>query len=76
MSSKMEVLALELLSLPASTRGELALRLIHSLDETETHEVDNRLLEEIERRDAEIKSGKATCIPAEEVFRELREEVG
>ena len=73
MSTKMEELALELLSLPASTRGELALRLIRSLDETEAPGVESHWLEEIDRRDAEIRAGKVECVPAEEVLRRARE---
>ena len=73
MSTRMEELALELLSLPAKTRGELALRLIRSLEEEETPEVEGRWLEEIRRRDAEIREGKVECIPAEDVLRRARE---
>lgn len=73
MSTRMEELALELLSLPASARGELALRLIRSLEESETPDVESRWLEEIDRRDAEIRGGKVECVPAEEVLRRARE---
>ncbi len=76
MSTNMERLALELLSLPASSRAELAKRLIASLDEFESPDAGNFWLEEIKRRDAEIAEGKVECIPAEDVFRELRKQFG
>jgi putative addiction module component (TIGR02574 family) len=76
MSTKMERLALELLSLPASSRAELARRLIASLDEFESLDAEEPWLEEIKRRDAEIAEGKVQCIPAEDVFAELRKQFG
>jgi len=76
MSTKMERLALELLSLPASSRAELARRLIASLDEFESLDAEEPWLEEIKRRDSEIAEGKVQCIPAEDVFAELRKEFG
>jgi len=76
MSANVEQLALELLSLPASTRGELALRLIRSLEATETPDAVDSCIEKAKKRSAEITQGKAKCVPAEEVFRKLRDEVG
>lgn len=76
MSTKMEKLALELLSLPASSRAELAKRLIASLDEFDAPDADKSWLEEIKRRDAEISEGKVECAAAEDVFRELRNQFG
>lgn len=73
MSTKMERLALELLSLPASSRAELAMRLISSLDESDSPDSEKLWLEEIKRRDAEIAQGNVECIPAEEVLRRARE---
>jgi putative addiction module component (TIGR02574 family) len=73
MSTDLEKLALELLGLPASSRAELAQRLISSLDESKSPDAEKLWLEEIERRDAEIAQGKVECIPAEEVLRRARE---
>ena len=76
MSTKMEKLALELLGLPASSRAELAKRLIASLDEFDAPDADKSWLQEIRKRDADITEGKVECIPAEDVFRELRQQFG
>jgi len=76
MSTNMERLALELLSLPASSRADLARRLIASLEEFESPDAEKPWLEEIKRRDAEITEGRVQCIPAEDVFAELRKRFG
>ena len=75
MSTKLEKLALELLGLPASSRAQLAKQLIASLDESESPDAKKLWLEEIKRRDAEITEGKVKCVPADEVFRQVREEL-
>jgi len=74
--TQMERLALELLALPTKSRAELAHRLIRSLDDEHSPDAEDEWLEEIKRRDAEIREGKAKCVPAEEVFRRLKDEVG
>ena len=76
MSTKMESLLVELLGLPASSRAMLAKQLLTSLKEDGPPELEGRWIEVIKRRVAEIDEGKVECIPAEEVFRELREELG
>ncbi|NQU26403.1 MAG: addiction module protein [Candidatus Nealsonbacteria bacterium] len=76
MSTKMESLLVELLGLPASSRATLAKQLLASLEEDELPDVQSRWMEVAKRRIAEINEGKVECIPAEEVFRELREELG
>lgn len=75
MSTDLERLAIELLGLPASSRAKLAKQLIASLDETESPDAQDRWIEVAKRRAAEIAEGKVECIPAEDVFRELREEL-
>lgn len=59
------------LSLPASERADLAGSLIESLDETQDEAVAAAWGEEVERRMADIDSGKAKMIPWEEVREEL-----
>jgi Putative addiction module component len=44
---------------------------IRRLSAAEKEEVLRTLLEEVERRAAEIESGQVQCVPAEEVFRQL-----
>jgi putative addiction module component (TIGR02574 family) len=60
------------LRLPRKERARLAQRLISSLDSTAGADVGKLWLEEAERRLGELKSGKATGIPAEKVVRKAR----
>jgi putative addiction module component (TIGR02574 family) len=76
MSTQLERLAVELLGLPASSRALLAKKLIESLDETETPDSEALWIEVAKRRAKELEDGVVQGIPAEEVFRKLREEVG
>lgn len=67
----------QLRQLPKEGRAELACFLLSSLDdepltEEEQCEVDEAWEKEIARRVAEIESGKAKMIPAEEVFARMR----
>ena len=74
MSARLEELALELLGLPTKSRAILAQKLLESLDEEESPDAEQRWMEEIRRRCAEIDEGKVEGVPAEVVFQELREE--
>lgn len=58
------------LQLPPSERARLAQRLIDSLDDA--GEVEQAWTEEAARRDEELCSGRATAVPAEQVFAEAR----
>jgi putative addiction module component (TIGR02574 family) len=60
------------LKLPARSRARLAERLIMSLEETEDPQAERKWLIEIERRSVELKSGKATGVPAAKVFKKAR----
>lgn len=65
----------EALDLPVRERARLAQRLIASLDEDveeDQEEVERAWEEELRRRVAEVESGTAELIPAEEVFAEIR----
>ena len=73
MSTDLEELAVELLHLPAKSRALLAERLLESLDEEASPDAERLWMAEIRRRCAEIAAGKVEGVPAEEVFRELRQ---
>ena len=75
MSTQIERLAIELLSLPTPSRSLLVKQLISSLEETEAPEVSDAWLKEIERRDVEVSEGKVQCVPVEDVLRRARERV-
>ena len=64
----------ELLRLPAAERARLAEKLIASLDEDS--EVEAAWIEEVRRRDDELKSGTVAAIPAEDALRSLRARFG
>ena len=70
MRTAAEDLERAVLSLPAGDRARLAKRLIESLDQDP--EVETAWEKEIARRVAQIESGEATLIPAEEVFSKAR----
>ena len=55
------------LALDEKRRAELAQQLINSLDEQVDEDIDQAWLEELQRRKDEIKSGKVTPVPGEEV---------
>ena len=60
------------LELNEKQRAELAKRLINSLDEHVDENIEQAWIEEVRRRKEEIKSGKVTPVPGEEVHREAR----
>jgi putative addiction module component (TIGR02574 family) len=75
MTEAAEKLKAELATLPAEDRAELAHFLMESLDEDEKADLDwdAAWTAELERRWKEIESGKEKGVPADEVFRRLRE---
>jgi putative addiction module component (TIGR02574 family) len=60
------------LELNEKQRAALAKRLINSLDEHVDENIDQAWIDEVRRRKVEIKSGKVTTVPAEEIHREAR----
>jgi putative addiction module component (TIGR02574 family) len=66
------------LDLPVDQRVELVERLVHSLEETPfaSPEVEAAWRAEVHRRIDEIDRGEVQLIPAEDVFRKLRERRG
>ncbi len=76
MSTDLGEIALELLGLPAKSRAVLAHKLIESLEEEDSPDTTNQWIEVAKRRAKELDGGTEPGIPAEEVFRQLEEELG
>ena len=72
MSSKIQELENELLSLPPQERAIIAEHIIRSLDDEEDTEVEQLWIAEAERRYKEYKEGKVKARPASLVFKEAR----
>ena len=70
MSSQLEAVEAQALKLAAEERAQLADRLIASL--FEDHEVEEAWAAEVERRIAEIESGRSKMIPAAEAIARAR----
>jgi len=75
MSTDLGEIALELLGLSAKSRAVLAHKLIESLEEEDSPDMTNQWIEVAKRRAKEL-DGAEAGIPAEEVFRQLEEELG
>lgn len=73
MSTEFEQLKEDLLALPVQSRASLAHALIESLDEDYDEDAETLWLDEIKRRDDEIRGGRAVLKPADQVLREARE---
>jgi len=73
MASLAEELSLKARALPPEDRARLAEELLESLHEGKDSEVEAAWDEEIRRRIADIESGNAKLIPADEVFAEIRQ---
>ena len=72
-ASNLEAIAQELLALPRSSRAFLAERLIESIDDDASPEIEDAWGEEISRRIAEYGGCRVKAVPAEDVFAEARE---
>jgi putative addiction module component (TIGR02574 family) len=67
----------EALKLPYDEREELVHALNHSLDEEEEDpEIERAIMEEVMRRYREIEEGRGELLDGEQVFAELRAELG
>lgn len=76
MATRLEVLAAEVLALPAAERSELLVRLLVSLDTGPPDPAwEVAWAEEIDRREAAIASGEARWLPGDEVLARLRAEL-
>jgi len=73
MATEFERLKDDLLTLPVESRASLAHALIESLDDAVDADAESLWVQEIRRRDAEIRAGTVTMKPADQVVREARE---
>jgi hypothetical protein len=73
MATEFEQLKNDLLLLPIESRASLAHALIESLDTAVEEDAESLWLEEIRRRDDEIRKGTAKLKPADQAIREARE---
>lgn len=71
--NELEKLEADLLALPLNSRASLARALIESLEDTTDENTEALWVDEIRRRDADLRSGKATTRPIDDVLREARE---
>ncbi len=71
--NELKKLEADLLALPVNSRASLARALIESLDETVDDNAEALWVEEIRQRDEDLRSGKATARPVDQVLREARE---
>ncbi len=76
MSTDNEQLLSAALALPEDDRLQLVEALIDSLQPEDVPAIDDSWHEVISRRSAELRSGKATPIPWEDVRKQGREKVG
>ena len=67
-----ETITEEALKLPAEERARLADTLVESLDPVDDPHIRQAWEQEIERRIADVESGRSKTVPAEEVFAEIR----
>ena len=72
MAKTIEDIENEIRALSADDRMHLLRDLIADLDGSMDEGVEKAWLEEAERRDKDLKAGKAELIPAEEVFAKAR----
>jgi hypothetical protein len=75
-TSNLGEIDLELLGLPAKSRAVLAHKLIESLEEEESPDAAKQWIEVAKQRAKELDDAAEPGIPAEEVFRQLEDELG
>lgn len=71
--NELKKLEADLLALPVDSRASLARALIESLDDQVDEDAEAMWADEIRRRDEDLRNGRATARPADEVLREARE---
>jgi putative addiction module component (TIGR02574 family) len=76
MSAGIHALVTEALALPEASRAFLAEKLLESLDQDEDLAVSDEWRDEIRRRCRDLDEGKSRTTSAEEVFAELRQQLG
>ena len=72
MASAVDIIEEQIRALSTPDKEALLRVLLEELDGPPNPEVEAAWLAEVQRRDEELDSGKAKCIPAEEVFARLR----
>jgi putative addiction module component (TIGR02574 family) len=75
MSKKLEEALAILSELSLDERGQLAAKILLSLEEPSEEEVENLWIAEADRRLQEYREGKIRGIPAEEVFQRTIKEI-
>ena len=73
MSTTVEQLVEQAMSLPGESRARLADLLVESLDADALTEIDRLWLSEAKRRRDEVRSGKVKTIPGDEALRSVRD---
>ena len=73
MSTTVEQLAEQAMSLPGESRARLADLLVESLDADALTEIDKLWLSEAKRRRDEVRAGKVKTIPGDEALKSVRE---
>ena len=73
MSTTVEQLAEEAMSLPGESRARLADLLVESLDADTLTRIDRLWLSEAKRRRDEVRSGDVKTIPGDEALRSVRD---
>ena len=76
MPTKLERLETEALKLGVRSRAHLARKLLESLDPPTETDHERAWYDEAERRERELDEGKTDTIPAREMLRRLRSEIG
>lgn len=76
MSPQLKVIEDQALLLPPKEREFLIQTLVHSLDSTHLSEVDEAWIQEAEKRYRDFKEGIKKGIPGEQIFAEIRRELG
>lgn len=71
--NELEKLRADLLDLPINSRASLARALIESLEETVDGNIEALWVDEVRRRDEDLRSGRAKARPVDEVLRDARE---
>jgi hypothetical protein len=72
MSTSIEQLAEQAMSLPVEARARLADLLVESLDTDELGRIEQLWITEAKRRRDEVRSGKVKTIPGPEALRRVR----
>ena len=73
MSTTVEQLVEQAMSLPGESRARLADLLVESLDADALTEIDRLWLSEAKRRRDEVRSGKVKTIPRDEALQSVRD---